>query len=1417
MKFTYKKRNNRGDKKKLLSVGILFVLALFGFLVFKPIIARAEAKYLHATIKADNGEIDFSPGIDNAVADFSYTRSGSYGATSVIYDAKIAVNDLSSAESDVKKLTISLPLGMAWVDDASEDKNLRTQLDTSKGVNGIEKTSIDHEAVLGWTFADSGSRTYYMSDGTDAVTVNIKVRLDTVVDLTYIEDAITATLDLSDYSETAKVNVNAPTNESVGGAFFKGSFDHYVKAGTVYDGNENYNKLIRASYVDGVYNVSRLVQEARLYLHVDKPEARIELSTDDTHFAIDDSGAADGDYVIYYRPTVASNAEFNAPWKITIPESMPGNTVVTIVSRGETDHWQPDGSTKTIEFRNQQRTRITTLSSGENVTVGLSSLDPSFDGTAFDVDASTRVFAAPPENETGILGYGYINNRGAEDSKPKTIRIKYDTDILAVMGFRLACTPGGSISKVHIKTVTNIEKDVDVNKTCNEYGVAGDITYEALGLERTDYLSEVEYELGVIPAGVQIRNNATEDVYAIVYYGARLSNERDAVSTVEIFNTDDAAYTTGVAKIVSKFVAAASLDVSAMPTQVIEAGKSLNFSAKITPYSSATGYMHSTLYPIIYIRQETRDRNGNFLPISNLKIKNGDTRGNEDITEKFGQVGFFDTDTARVYVIDGRNVADGSANVSSGFIDKNGNITVSRLEISYSIETNQSTPDQVHNVRDMIFVQSAGIDDVSTHQSKGDIYNITNGTSGGIVYSNGTNYYQIRGSQSIAVDDFAKHANSSVWLKWSEGANPIAIGTSEASLLDMNMQLVNNSGVEVPGPTTVYMPVPKRGENWGNLNYEGEDFGFSTALTGPLANPNSNVFEIFYGKNITPTSDGASLEDKASQFTSDVSAWSAADWKAVNCIKIVARNIPVTRAAANVYDFVYSVRAVDADDVEDGATDTWRPIYYQQLTNSNGDTFAGWYNASYISIRLADNKINGQLFVDANENGKFDSDERALKESGWKVELYDRDSNQLVQTVTTDANGKYEFIELLTADYYINVVNKHPISYGVNGGYLFTKKGTVSNAGSYNTDNQAVGSRTSSPMHATGYISPVTPSRGVNEATYNVGVISYIANTNWKARVSFDDNDNQSGNRPNTVKITAKTNAMDDVERRVGVGDTDLALPLYSTTGEKLEYSFTVEDVKGYDKTVDIDGDVVVVKYTEKTAKPQTKATITAPSSIETTDTAIDYTIDYTAEIENYIGEAEIMIAAKLPREIDEEASDLNGGVYDAATKKISWTINVPRFVSYDEEGAVKIITQQYNLSLAYVGVDSNDSLTVELDTAMALSVSRTSANDDITTKVRIPSRIYKKYVDEQGNELADGDVADGFIGDSYMPEPKQISGYTLISDAKSYEFKAEEQTIVFVYRKAENPLTVDNIVIWVAVLATSAAILGGLKMKCWR
>jgi uncharacterized surface anchored protein len=117
----------------------------------------------------------------------------------------------------------------------------------------------------------------------------------------------------------------------------------------------------------------------------------------------------------------------------------------------------------------------------------------------------------------------------------------------------------------------------------------------------------------------------------------------------------------------------------------------------------------------------------------------------------------------------------------------------------------------------------------------------------------------------------------------------------------------------------------------------------------------------------------------------------------------------------------------------------------------------------------------------------------------------------------------------------------------------------------------------------------------------------------------------------------------------------------------------------------------------------------------------------------------------------------------------------------------------------------------------MALSVSRTSANDDITTKVRIPSRIYKKYVDEQGNELADGEVADGFIGDSYMPEPKQISGYTLISEAKSYEFKAEEQIIVFVYRKAENPLTVDNIVIWVAVLTASAAILGGLKMKCWR
>jgi hypothetical protein len=62
--------------------------------------------------------------------------------------------------------------------------------------------------------------------------------------------------------------------------------------------------------------------------------------------------------------------------------------------------------------------------------------------------------------------------------------------------------------------------------------------------------------------------------------------------------------------------------------------------------------------------------------------------------------------------------------------------------------------------------------------------------------------------------------------------------------------------------------------------------------------------------------------------------------------------------------------------------------------------------------------VNGRVYNDRNANGKQDLQERGL--ARWDVNLVDADGN-VVDTVTTDRNGRYRFSELDVGNYTIEV------------------------------------------------------------------------------------------------------------------------------------------------------------------------------------------------------------------------------------------------------------------------------------------------------------------------------------------------------------------------------------------------------------
>ena len=1181
------KRKNgffRGARLVFAILALILASSALYVTVIRPHFTRAAAQYMSALVTGDNDtQADFTPGINDATFNMSYIKYSSTSADSQIYSAKVSLRELPAGD---KRLVIHLPAGVSWVDDGANDNHLRSQLDTSRGTNGVEKVALDHAKILGYAFPNSGDRVYYLSDGASDLTVSFKIKADSVVGLTHIDKAIEASLYFdNNLVENAYVATEIDGAASMPGKFYNNGSTLYVAKGATYQSNLGYYRLVYSNLVKGYNSVKRLIKQVKITAQLDNPAATMILQGADTSWSIDDSDAANGNYVFTETFSAINSGDFYFPYAVVIPEDAPDDTIYSIKMSAETTYYNEDGTEKTIVFSNSPTFKFRVLPSTGDVSIGWNNLSASNAGTAHDVSFAATAYVA--EDSQGPLGYTYVNNRGGSDSAPKRLKMTFDTSVLGVMAIDASCVPNSRITTIHVKSASGVDKNVEVNKTCNSYGYAGAITFKDLGLEYGDYISEISYDFGVIPAATQIMRDSV-GTEALGYLGKMLS-DGPGVATAELYDIDDPSNTTGVAKITTRRTdGGGTLDITNLGTQVINAGQSLKFSINVTNWAGTLRYNNSVLSPVLYIRQSVKNANGEFLPISNLRITNGSARGNEDITSLFGQITYTDTETARVYKIDGRNVPDGRASLNSTYVNENGQYYNNiGINVSWTVDTDLTTPDQQFLIADMFFAQDPNrTGAITTHFRRGDPFGISGNANNTISAATNT-YYQVRGWASIGVENSGKHTTSDGWLTWAEGSAPITIGSADGSLADMKISLSNNSGVDVPGPTIVYLPIPKKGENWGDLSRDGADFEFSTALADNLSNPDSEHFTIAYGKNVTPGDEGLALDAQADKFTTDTAGWADDDWAEVNCVKVVAMNVPANRPGTpDLYDFIYRLKVIDATNADDGAMNTWRPLYYQRLTNSAGDIFAGWYKGSYVSVKLADGKISGKLFIDANENGKLDNGEQDLKEEGWNIDLFDSTSNRIARSTTTDENGKYNFIELTLAEngYYAIVTNKHPIS-ATGQSYLFAPKTTT--ATDYTADNYAEGDRDSNPAHATARISGITASHDLSEASYNIGLVPYVETDNYSGTVTFVDSNNRFNTRPANIAMTFTADA-DNVQTpsfATSSSSFSYDLPRYDR-GSRLEYDLTIPDIDHYEKQLTVGDDhSFEITYTLKSAK----------------------------------------------------------------------------------------------------------------------------------------------------------------------------------------------------------------------------------------
>lgn len=159
----------------------------------------------------------------------------------------------------------------------------------------------------------------------------------------------------------------------------------------------------------------------------------------------------------------------------------------------------------------------------------------------------------------------------------------------------------------------------------------------------------------------------------------------------------------------------------------------------------------------------------------------------------------------------------------------------------------------------------------------------------------------------------------------------------------------------------------------------------------------------------------------------------------------------------------------------------------------------------------------------------------------------------------------------------------------------------------------------------------------------------------------------------------------------------------------------------------------------------------------------------------------------KLPYPIDEDNSELDGGIYDAQSKTITWTKNQ----AYNSYADGEELTITHELSLVYDGARAKDQLLATAEATIQLGSKSNDAADSVETAVKTPSKLIFRFVDQDGKVIQEEHEEDGFVGDESKFRPVEIPGYKLVAEENmDYLFGEEQKTITYHYVRLANPNT---------------------------
>lgn len=233
--------------------------------------------------------------------------------------------------------------------------------------------------------------------------------------------------------------------------------------------------------------------------------------------------------------------------------------------------------------------------------------------------------------------------------------------------------------------------------------------------------------------------------------------------------------------------------------------------------------------------------------------------------------------------------------------------------------------------------------------------------------------------------------------------------------------------------------------------------------------------------------------------------------------------------------------------------------------------------------------------------------------------------------------------------------------------------------------------------------------------------------------------------------------------------------------------SYTYEIIDGQANGTVSDDVEVTYRYQKNDPNLSSSVSIIDGDDTLTNTVSIsEYTIKYSATVDEFLGDSVITIINKLPYPIDLDDSNLDGGVYDAEANTITWTQSVeigsmPKSISISK--AVKVVFKDI--------VASDRTVANRVDTTITLGSSEKTraASASASISVQIQGRaVVHYYLKDTTNSLKDDLELIGLVGDAYTVEVVAIDGYNLVSatPAKQYLFTEAPRDIIFEYTKIQ-------------------------------